>query len=622
MSLAGPARRALLIGSQTGKLKGVDSDVERMADALSRQGFALTIRTGRKASRDEILAAYETLIEDTRLDHAVCVYYSGHGNRAPNPHFRPGKRTPPDLQYIIPTDDAPDAFRGVMSFELSRLLARLTEKTRNVTVILDCCHSARMSRAAEERDLVPKAAPSRVNDEDLGALLRQSFPDESLLDVESNPHAVRLVAAEAQSPAFERLNERGEATSAFTEALLQVLAEIDGDGVSWNAVMLRVRELVMARIPEQRPDAEGPRRRRVWGLDEVPDQRPLPLFWKGDAPMIRGGALLGVVPGATYAVMPAASEVYVAARSLGTAVVEESVGSVSRVRLQGSDPATLPRTGLLAFPLAVPFRKCSVALAGDIPAALRQRIADSPHLLAADARTGALLPSVVAEGHSLIVRDAVGDRLLETSAASTDEVLNRLERMARAEELRALPPGRLDARLGVSFGRIESGGRVPMQAGETVHVGDLQYVDVENRGYAPIFVAVFGVDAAYGIYLMSRRATRGHRLVPKERLVLGQNVNGTLTGVAVSWPSSLPADRPRRESLIVFAADDEQDFQLLTTSGRSRGGAASALERCLDQIRNGSARTRGSDSPSGSEYSLRRVDYQLAPGPRTAGTGV
>ena len=70
--------------------------------------------------------------------------------------------------------------------------------------------------------------------------------------------------------------------------------------------------------------------------------------------------------------------------------------------------------------------------------------------------------------------------------------------------------------------------------------------------------------------------------------------------------------------MIVIAAEEEQDFMLLTTGSGTRGGARSALERRLQQIRGGTARSRGTRGTgaadgSGTEYLLRRIDYQLDP---------
>jgi len=82
-------RRALLIGSQTHGLEGVDADVGRMSDALASRGFAITPCIGAAATRDGILGAYEQLIAETQWLDAVCIYYSGHGGRVENSLFAP-----------------------------------------------------------------------------------------------------------------------------------------------------------------------------------------------------------------------------------------------------------------------------------------------------------------------------------------------------------------------------------------------------------------------------------------------------------------------------------------------------------------------------------------------------
>src|SRR6185369_16278018 len=84
------AKRALLIGSQTFGLGGVDGDVTLMAETLSDRGFAVETRIGDAASRAGVIAAYERLIADTPSGSTdpVVVYYSGHGGRIPLPGWQ------------------------------------------------------------------------------------------------------------------------------------------------------------------------------------------------------------------------------------------------------------------------------------------------------------------------------------------------------------------------------------------------------------------------------------------------------------------------------------------------------------------------------------------------------
>ena len=145
------AKRALLIGSQTYGLTGVNGDVALMAEALESRGFDVERRTDDDATRAGIIAAYEQLIDDTPTGSTdpVVVYYSGHGGRTPLDGWedlqRRGERS--HLRYLVPFDMAASNetdFRGLLSEELSALQRRLTARTENVTTILDCAHSGTM----------------------------------------------------------------------------------------------------------------------------------------------------------------------------------------------------------------------------------------------------------------------------------------------------------------------------------------------------------------------------------------------------------------------------------------------------------------------------------------------
>ena len=167
-------KRALIIGSQTGGLSGVHADVNAIGQVLERRGFTHDTRTGVKATRDGILEGYEALIAAHRPEDAAVIYYSGHGGRALNTSAPEGHATR-YLQFLVPTDFDPSdgGFRGIFSFELSALLARLTAAGRNVTVILDCCHAAMMSREIELR---PRAAAAALDRRRRGAPGRPGAP--------------------------------------------------------------------------------------------------------------------------------------------------------------------------------------------------------------------------------------------------------------------------------------------------------------------------------------------------------------------------------------------------------------------------------------------------------------
>src|SRR6478609_7985412 len=146
------ARRALLIGSQTLGLSGVNGDVEVMAEAVSSLGFETRKVVDAAATRAGIRAAYAEMGQDCGPDDAALVYYSGHGGRFTNRLRQKDPSLPGWLQFIVPTDyvlDGGTEFTGILAEELSVMQHDLTERTRNVTTVFDCCHSARMFRGPE-----------------------------------------------------------------------------------------------------------------------------------------------------------------------------------------------------------------------------------------------------------------------------------------------------------------------------------------------------------------------------------------------------------------------------------------------------------------------------------------
>jgi hypothetical protein len=342
-------RTALLIGSQTHGLTGVRNDVEMMADVLAGRGYTAVRCVGEQATRAGILDAYERLICDARPDDAVVVYYSGHGGLAMAPP-RHGARSP-TLQFIVPTDYAGSAgsdFRGITSPELSVLLVRLVNATRNVTVIVDACHAAHLSR---DDELSVKALYSPVYLDVAEQLdrLRQRGLDLGVLDVLGNQGAVRVVACGREQSAFEYTNADGHRIGLFTESLGRALTEVGDRSVSWAALLPRIRARVRAEVPWQRPEAEGPADRLLFrtvaaGLRPGPRRPPL-----GATTTIEWGR---VVDGRAHplpltgAVVRAGERVYVGVRNGGRTTVHVSVlGFDDRSRLSvvtSLDPSGVP----------------------------------------------------------------------------------------------------------------------------------------------------------------------------------------------------------------------------------------------------------------------------------------
>ena len=199
------ARRALLIGSQTYGLAGCEGDVTLMRDALQRRGFdTVDVRTQGDATRAGVVDGFEQLIGATGPGDAAVVYYSGHGGRVarPDADARRASGASAYFQFIVPFDideSEEGDFRGLLSEELTILQRRLTDAfggdgaSANVTTILDCCHSGYLVRDA---DLVPKSIALEPRMFRMMGIRARAAELASPAGLQTNPHAVRLVACQ------------------------------------------------------------------------------------------------------------------------------------------------------------------------------------------------------------------------------------------------------------------------------------------------------------------------------------------------------------------------------------------------------------------------------------------
>ncbi len=154
-------RRALLLGNPGEGLRGVDADIATMSALLARYAFTdvVTLVGGDRAA---VLAAIHDLVDRTCPGDAAVLYYSGHGWRLEVPGDRRRDGGLGEFQGISPADVAQTTasdFRGILADELTALIDELTEKTANVTVILDCCHATNIVRGGDDPRAGVRATP-------------------------------------------------------------------------------------------------------------------------------------------------------------------------------------------------------------------------------------------------------------------------------------------------------------------------------------------------------------------------------------------------------------------------------------------------------------------------------
>ncbi|MET9518310.1 caspase family protein [Streptomyces sp. NPDC002994] len=594
-------KRALLIGAQSYDLNGVHADVAAMERVLADRGFTdLRVRIGGDANYRGMAEALTTLANDTKEGDAVVVYYSGHGSLLPVP---PATRSrlpgsPHHLQYLVPVDhlhSTADDFRGYLAEELTTVLRRITAITRNVTCVLDCCHSGAMVRDPGGWRI--KSVPSEVPVEagltrSLALAAGPRQPD---------PHVVRLVACQRHGFAYEDKRQ-----GLFTAGLAKALEDFRDRPVPWAVLIPRIRDRIQTRAVLQRPDAGGPSGRLPFSLDVPGQPERLPLALHDGRLCVPGGVLFGLgARDRVRLVLPADGS-----RAETTAETEVVAVEVSDALLDPPPvplPAPLP-AGSYALPVRVHTRHpVHIAMSGPFVEALRTRVASSSHLIEAVQEDEALAsvrmrkgtPEVV-DGKGLPYRhpDEALDSGPAAPSARAGKIVALLETIARGERLRRLENPKGAGRLGVDLTvRME----VETAPGSCVYrdfptgddglrAGDRYRISVAGGVHDELYVWVLGVGLSGRTSLVTHDQPSGIRLEPAAVPDTAHDPDVVMWDsgpVDIWWPDDVPAEGSRRESVLVLVGDRQMDLSPLVAAVRNRRAEPTALSALLDEVCDG-----------------------------------
>ncbi|MDJ0840677.1 MAG: caspase family protein [Acidobacteriota bacterium] len=614
-------RRALLIGSATYGLLGPEQDLELMTETLEAKGFQVTRLFGAEASRAGILAAMETLIAAGESDDAVLIHYSGHGGLVKNPLWRAGtdhsERQPRYLQFLVPTDiDASDNrdFRGLLDGELSLLLARLSEKTRNIALILDCCHAAGLGRphmrvrslkAPWTRGLPHHLMTLRANGGD-----RRRFAG-------GNPWVLRLSAAGANQFAGEYHSPRFGPVGLLTESLYLALRQAGEVPVSWLTLGGWVRERVLAMNAHQRPELEGPARRLLFQTRQQEAGGALSFFYFQDRPCLRAGRLHGVRKGNLYGLMDPHADAYRAESCRGLVEADQVHGGYTLVTVKAG---TMPPSGLRAFPLSVALPRLNVILEGKPPAALLKAVTASSILetkLREDDMAGAVMVFTHEDYMQLI------DETGQTAGPPTrnpNTVLSNLERLARAGILSRMPGGTgrfalPEDAFDLCWGTIQNDSLEALpETGSCLYIGDDIAVYFRNTGRVNLFVNLFNIGLDRTVTLLSHQVRSGVEVRPGDDLWLGFDPYTRVRDWRLGWPDELTRNEPRSESMVVIVSDQPQDLSMLESDGPTcrKVEQLPQLQRLTAQISRNPVR-QGRDEGGDVRYAVRHLVFDVAP---------
>jgi hypothetical protein len=312
-------RTALLFGAPYGSLRHVEASLARLRVTLERDRFAVIVHP--EAPRELLLGELDRWIDGLSPGDAAVLVYVGHGgHRAGIGHLQPSG-------YPGPGGD----FRGVLALELGQRLVRLARRTKNATLVLDCCHASGVVEdpghlEANELQRLIEAQARRLSPR--GALELAPPPEPALDSI------VQLAAATTSQTAME---DRDQGVGLFSGHLADVLDHCRGLTVSWRELLAEVRLRVTATEPAQSPVLGGPSQR----IPFTERDAPLRIYdfacrRGGEALYAAAGELDGLAIGDRFRVRRLGSE---AADDAPLAVVTEVGLQHARLRLaQGVAP--------------------------------------------------------------------------------------------------------------------------------------------------------------------------------------------------------------------------------------------------------------------------------------------
>jgi hypothetical protein len=235
-------------------LAGSLNDVEDMKSVLlgkfEFEPTNIQVLKDEQATHAGIINALRGLIGKTQKDDIVVFHYSGHGSQMPDVTK---KRIGGVDETIVPYDSRDPAGKvfDISGAEIHGLLVQLAARTKNITFILDSCHSGTLVRGARIRRADPdQRTPPPLPDYALATTrgLGQGNGDKPL-------QYAFIAATTSKESAFEHFAE-GTEHGALTYFLARQL-RASGPSATYRDVMDSVAGHVTALYPSQHAQLEG-----------------------------------------------------------------------------------------------------------------------------------------------------------------------------------------------------------------------------------------------------------------------------------------------------------------------------------------------------------------------------
>lgn len=256
-----------------------------------------------QATRQGILTALHMLIAASGPNDVVVIHYSGHGSQIADAS---GAEVDGLDETIIPYDyqNVQGGKYPITDKQIAGALAELSKKTKNITIILDCCHSG---GGTKDLGLGLRMIPMDKRK----ALLNDDFlPQGRSLDKNDplkNDQSAYILLAGCRSDqvSYEMGLGQGVYHGIFSYYLINELQN-SGSNMTWQEVMEDVRTHVRTTHADQSPQLEGLNKDSFVFGDTYLQKRPyVTVQPSGDHSVILdGGLIYGFTVGSAFGIYP------------------------------------------------------------------------------------------------------------------------------------------------------------------------------------------------------------------------------------------------------------------------------------------------------------------------------
>lgn len=229
---------------------------------------------------ENMVAGFETLTRKAKAGDQVYIHYSGHGGICES--LVPKLKSNGLDECLVPTNIGHSEARYLRDIEMAKLLRAMTDKKLIVTMVLDSCHSAGMTRGSDVKvrglgrvDTTRRSTQSLVAPPEELAEAWISAKAETARGLSAAPWvpasegAIVLSACGPSELAYEYAFDGVESNGALTYWFLNSLGEL-GLNLTYKQLHDRIVAKVHSHFATQTPHLEGDGNRIVFGVSHVP----------------------------------------------------------------------------------------------------------------------------------------------------------------------------------------------------------------------------------------------------------------------------------------------------------------------------------------------------------------